>query len=337
VGEAGSLDVYMIGSIHVAAFDRAANELRDTRLLDIEPAEVRRMTLSAPGFAATLERSADDWTIVAPGPLPADRAAVERLLSDLSLLRAEIFVDEPDGPERRALDPPVYEIVLEGEAGVALGGLALGPAESNSGGLRLARGREDQIVRVRAALVAHLPGRLFALRYKQVSRFDPRDVRQLEVRFASGESLRLTKSDSEQGWMTAEGDVRDEPADAIVERLERLEATDIVADALGPQERASFSLEPARLRLTVLGEATDENPAGVVLADVRLGARSVLQGPMALSGDREQVYRLDNSFDNLLPPDMASFERALAIAEPAEPAPAAARAEEEEREEEERD
>jgi hypothetical protein len=58
---------------------------------------------------------------------------------------------------------------------------------------------------------------------------------------------------------------------------------------------------------------------------------------MALSGDREQVYRLDNSFDNLLPPDMASFERALAIAEPAEPAPAAARAEEEEREEEERD
>ena len=34
-------------------------------------------------------------------------------------------------------------------------------------------------------------------------RFDPRDVRQLEVRFASGESLRLTKSDSAEGWMTA--------------------------------------------------------------------------------------------------------------------------------------
>jgi hypothetical protein len=313
LGEPDALEVHMIGSVHAVSFDRMGDELRDSRLLDVKPADVQRLTVSAPGFAATLERRDGDWTIVAPGPLGADRSAVERLLSDLSLLRAEFFVDDPDASEREVLATPDFEAVLVGEGGAELGRLVLGSKSASPAGLRLARGREGQVVRVRAALVEHLPRRLFTLRYKQIARFDPNDVRELEVRFADGEPLRLTRSDSEAGWTGPDGDVRDLAPDAIVKRLERLDATDIVADALGPEERASFGLEPARLRLIVRGEPTEEDAGGTLLADVRIGAQSLVRGPLALSGEREEIYRLDVNFDSALPPDRASFELALAL------------------------
>jgi len=111
--------------------DLAQDKLRETRLLEFDTAAVTAVTLSAPnqravtlqrleGGAATADQAA--WQIVlrgegAQGPqtLPADRAAVARLLNQLSLLAAKKF--QSDAPRDADLEAwgfnrPEREIAL---------------------------------------------------------------------------------------------------------------------------------------------------------------------------------------------------------------------------------
>ena len=114
--------------------DKAQESLRDKRVLDFEPGLVTAISLRAPNTPGqptlTLQRleaaanSADTaaWQIIrrdpadsAPQPLPADRAAVQRLLEQLRLLGAESFTsDAPTAAdlERLGFARPEREIVL---------------------------------------------------------------------------------------------------------------------------------------------------------------------------------------------------------------------------------
>ncbi len=109
----------------------AQETLRETRLLDFDPHNVTAITLAAPGAPPlTLQRletgaaSAENpaWQIVltsegAQGPLtlPADRAAVARLLEQLSLLSAKTFpTDSPRDADLEAwgFNRPEREVTL---------------------------------------------------------------------------------------------------------------------------------------------------------------------------------------------------------------------------------
>lgn len=93
----------------------AQEKLRDPHVLDLEPATVTTITLSAPNQPeVTLQRlespnpATAPWQVVrhngerGPQTLPADRELVERLLQKLSQLTAERFVD--DVPSTAALE-----------------------------------------------------------------------------------------------------------------------------------------------------------------------------------------------------------------------------------------
>jgi hypothetical protein len=108
----------------------AQEKLRDAHVLDIEPANVTTITLTAPNQAlVTLQRlesstpnaATSSWQVVRhngdKGPLtyPADRELVERLMQRLAQLTAEKFVD--DAPSAAALEDfgfsrPAREIAL---------------------------------------------------------------------------------------------------------------------------------------------------------------------------------------------------------------------------------
>lgn len=278
-GRDGEVELHMVPMATTVALDADLAALRDHRVLAFEPEDVERLRLAARapdgGFEATLERGPEGWRIVAPAELAADDAAVGRLLSDLSLLRAEDFVDAPTPGELRALEAPAFVAVLEGGAEP----LRFELAPTGEDERRLARGREGRVFRVRDALVRHLPTRLFALRAKQVLRFDPAEAERVEVRLASGEPFEL-------------------PAEQpLVERLSRLDAIDVVAEALGPAEQAALGLEPARARVRVL--AAD----GRTLADLRIGREGPEGGLVARAGELETIVAIDPALTQLLPLD----------------------------------
>ncbi len=306
----GGEEIHMIGTIHAAVFDRTALELRDRRVLDFEPDQISRVRVAAFGadanFGVTLERREDGWTIVWPAPLAADDAAVERLLSDLSLLRAEFFVDDPYPALRAALKTPTYEVALEGPS-ISKLILTRTPADE-AAGLHIAQGRDGHLYRISDALVAHLPSRLFALREKQVAHFDVALARRVELRFGAEESIWIERSDASSPWTSAAGVLVPGPIDALLLRLSQLDAVEVVAEALGVDEQAALGLVPARLRIRVLG-SEPANGEAMLLADVRFGTRDPDRGPVARSDDRDEIHRLDASLDGRLPWDATIFAR----------------------------
>jgi len=101
-----------------ATLDNAQVKLRETRILDFDPRSVTAITLTAPNQTPltlqrleTGEQSAESaaWQIVlrgdstrGPQTLPADSAAVSRLLEQLSLLSAKVF--QSDAPRDSDLE-----------------------------------------------------------------------------------------------------------------------------------------------------------------------------------------------------------------------------------------
>jgi ABC-type uncharacterized transport system involved in gliding motility auxiliary subunit len=318
--------IHLTASVHTAAFDRGPDELRDRRLLDFEPDAVSRIAIEAPGLAAVLERREDGFEIVAPARLPADARAVGRLLSDLSQLRADSFVDEPSAEELRALAAARYAIELSGpEPGQRL---RLAPPEEAAAETRLAEGREGRRYRVREALVAHLPDRLFALRDKRVARFELPEARAVELAFASrepsserggesGESVRVERPSADAAWSDGEGRAATEAFTSLLATLATLEAVDLVADSLGPQELRALGLAPPAIAIRVRGEAG-------LLAELHVGPpdeAGVLA--RAASGDASgPVYRLSQRSSAQLPASASDFRRdyLAELAELAEPA-----------------
>jgi hypothetical protein len=326
--------ILRIASSDASAFERGSDELRDRRVLAFSPLSVERLSLSREGesgvppdaakpagtdFAAALARSEAGWEIVAPARLPADAAAVERLLSDLALLRADSFVDDSD-PEAEladaALARPRTRIVLEGDALERPLELVLAPASAGAEqDLLFARGRDGQRYRVRAALVAHLPARLFSLRAKQLARFDPADVRALQLDLGSGEMLRFERSQPGAAWSTSLGAPRADALEALIVRLSRLDAVDVIAETLGASERAALGLEPPQLRVRVFGASDSAQDAGEhggeppPLADLRLGVRK--RGRIVSAAGGEGIHRLDAETDSALPASVAALAERL--------------------------
>jgi hypothetical protein len=351
-------EIHMIGTAQAALFDRSAEDLRDRRVLDFEPEDVIRVSIEAFGpsddFTAVLERNQHAWTIVQPAALAADGAAVGRLLSNLSLLRAESFVDEPDRALLAALEAPAYRVTLEGPSRAKL--VLTRTTADETDGVHTAQGRDGHLYRVSEALVGHLPRRLFALREKHVARFDPARASRVELRFDSGESISIERKDSMlaasgSSWESDVGPIDQGRFEDLLSSLSRLDAVDIVAEALGADEQAALGLRPAQLRIRVLaaapagegeskgegerkGEGTGEDKgedrdkdkdqgsgegdigvAPPLLADVRFGRPFPERGPLAASGEGEAVHRLDVALDSGLPWSVGAFaEKFLAEA-----------------------
>ena len=323
-GEGGVL--YMVSSADAAAFDRSADALRDHRVLAFQPADVARVHISAQpppgtsgGLQALLERGEDgDFAIREPAPLAADADAVRRLVSDLSLLRADSFVDDPAPALRRALEAPAYEVRLEDASGATLGRLALAPEsaapDEAARGFRIAQAWDGSVVRVREALVAHLPKRLFALRPKAVARFDPESVHDVELDFGSAEPLLLERNAASGAWTLAGEPARAEPVDALLEALSHLDAVDVAAEAMGPAELAGVGLAPARLHVLVRGApggAAESKAPGDVLAELRIGRSDPLRGTLVQTRERSEILRLPTAVDSALPQDRDAFLQQL--------------------------
>ena len=207
-------------------------------------------------------------------------------------------MDAPDADVLRALEEAATRIDLSGEGVSEI--LRLTAADLGQEDTRLAEGRGGHRYRVRTALVAHLPDRLFAFRSKEVARFDAREARSVELDFGSGVRVRVDRPNADVGWTDAEGRAGTEELTGLLDALATLDATDIVAEALGAEEQRVLGVAPPALAISVRGEVG-------LLAEIHVGPPDAA-GVLVKAHPGEAVHRLAPSFGERLPATAAEFE-----------------------------
>jgi len=326
VSVVGTDRVYVVPTYGVNAYSRAFDELREKRILDLDPDAVNRVEAAWPDGRVVLSRGDEGWALVEPVVGPADEATVADLLSTLAFLRATGFVDLPTPDSISGLDRPAFTARLSGsipgedggpfEAEIAIGGRP-------DGNSHLVRGASTSLYRILANRLEDFPSDVTDYRFKQLAKFVAPAAQRIEILFhtASGESIALTAERGEGGWTTEPEAFAPGKLTALLAALADLRARDIAAESLGEEELHSLELAPANAVFRVLGEA-GEDAAAPELASVSLGLLRGSEGLMAQRTGDEIVYVLDYELAEHLPVSYEAFvNRFRAVAAPAPPAP----------------
>ena len=93
---AGDPRVFTIPSYTKSSIDKTANDLRDKRLITLDPDKISRVELVANKQDLEFGRNKEDWQILKPKPLRADGTQVGDLVSKLTSARMETSTSEDD-------------------------------------------------------------------------------------------------------------------------------------------------------------------------------------------------------------------------------------------------
>jgi hypothetical protein len=350
----GSSAIYTIARYKASTFAKSPDDLRDKRILDFDRDAIRRIEASWPGGRVVLEREAKKggeepaakqpgeageaptpapggWRIVEPIAARADPQTVDDLLSNLSLLRAEGFVDDPPSDAKAGLAPPAFEITLEapGEGeGAAPHVVHFAVGAEREGKLRLARGAQHSLYTIASSHFAELPRSLDAYRWKQLAHFDVADAQAMDFFFQppSGDPVVIHAERGENGWSSSPESFAAGKLDAAVTVLSKLRAKEIAADSMGEKELRGLGLAPPNTIVTVFGKRPEASKPGAeapplpVLAEVQLGNAEGSEWIAARAAGDPTVYRLSYAVADQLPISLDAFRNRFRKAE----APAAA-------------
>jgi hypothetical protein len=304
----GSDEVVYVATWRVNALRKTLTELRNRQVLEFDSSAVERISVSWPGTRVELEQRDGGWWMTLPVSEPADAGTVETMLSDLSFLRADDFIDTvAPTPADLGLEIPELHVVLHGpdwNRGMMLGRVIEGR--------RVVRGTGGALFSVAPERLDDYPRELIAWRAKDLARFVVADARSFELAFAATGSVDPGESGGEtrvvRGTLRGgEWTIGPEPMDPgkarrMLRVLSRLEATEIVAEEMGEGERAALGLAPPRLAVRVVGEG--DRP----LAELGFGVRVPGRGPLAMRLDGPHVYRIAEEDGGTLPADWADFQ-----------------------------
>jgi hypothetical protein len=317
----GSDAVYIVESYRINALQKELDDLRDKRILRFDTAAIDRLTASWPGGRVAVALGDDGWQLEQPIQGRADDETIDSLLSDLSFLRADGFVDEPLPDVEAGLDRLAYQVELLGEAGGEGEEplrLRLAIGESLDGESRLVRAAGASLYRIPAERIADFPRELVQYRFRQVAKFLSSDAERLELVFhpnaalpVSSEPLRITATRDETGWTSSPERFAAGKIARLVSELSRLRAEGILADSLGSDELRELALSPPSAVLRVFGEPPEEgegeDESGVKLAGVEIGSLRGDQWILARSEGDEIVFQLDQSLAEHIPVSLEAF------------------------------
>ncbi len=92
----GDPRVFTLSSYTKSSIDKTPKDLRDKRLLTIEPDKIVRVELVAKKQGIEFGRNKDEWQILKPGPLRADGTQVEDLVRKLKDARMDLSASDQD-------------------------------------------------------------------------------------------------------------------------------------------------------------------------------------------------------------------------------------------------
>ena len=343
----GRDDVYTVPTYRATSFDKSLTDLRERRILELDAGAVHRVEARWEGGGVTLERvpaetpadeeeptteSEEAWRLVAPIEGRADAEVVKDLISDLSFLRADGFVDDPTEAQLAGFEQPAFEVVLEGEAeGDAPAPrwtLRVGPL--HEGDKRLVQAATPSLYTIPAERFAELPRELVAYRFKRLADFRIGDAQRVDFFFhpPSGDPVAISAVRSDDGWTATPEALAPGKVARLVSELASLEAADVVAEVAEQDDLAAVGLAPPNTILSVFGaaqEATgeEEAPPAPRLAEIHLGKVEGSEWILARAAGDPALYRLDYELAEHVPVSLEAFRNrflAEAQAPPAEPA-----------------
>lgn len=312
--------VYTVPSYRVNSLRKELKDLREKRVLHFDTASIERVEARWPDGRVVAERGDEGWHLTAPLEGRADEATLDALLSDLSFLRAEDFVDEPPPDDQVGLDRPDYAVTLtaqaeEGEEEPRRFHLSVAP--SLDGESRLVRaGRSDTLFRIPADRISDFPRELIAYRFKQLAKFIVSEAKRIEIAFhspAAGETVLVSATRGETGWEATPEAVKQGRMGRMVSELSRLRAAQIVADRLGRDELVAVGLSPPQAIVSVYGTEAEEGGAGDAeagearLAEVHLGIVRDDGSLIAQAAGEETVFALEAGLTEHLPANLEAF------------------------------
>lgn len=162
VAVGGRAEVYQVSNSVWSDLTKAPGDWRAKELFTASRSDIERLTLAAGAQRVLLARRGDDFWIESPLTDLADQEEVNGLVSEVTGLRVESFVDDPEPqPAELGLEPPakVLEVVLSGRqepfrleiGNVEDGGE--GAAEEGSSPKAAYARCGEQIVRIKSRLV----------------------------------------------------------------------------------------------------------------------------------------------------------------------------------------
>lgn len=247
-------------------------ELRDLRtkeIFDFSTDQVQAIEITGGDSPVALARDGAAWKIEKPKPLAADEEAVEKFLSSLKTLRAEDFYDAPSSLAEFGLDTPRRRITIEVGQERTKKELTIGGEQEKEKKTELyvKRGDAETVFAVASWTWDALDASVAELRDKTLARFDRDKLAAVEVKRASGDSYRLTKTG--EAWTVDGVDKANlDVARSLVDDLAALKGYEIAAE--DPKDLSNYGLTSPALTVTALD--ADAKPLARVLLSQRPGA-----------------------------------------------------------------
>jgi hypothetical protein len=115
----GDPRVFTIAEYSKTGIDKGLNDLRDKRLLTMEPDKISRITFEKKGQAIEFARIKDGWQILQPQPMRADSFAVDEFARSVADVRMDLSGSENnhDAATKFGQGTPVATVTLNGDQG----------------------------------------------------------------------------------------------------------------------------------------------------------------------------------------------------------------------------
>jgi hypothetical protein len=262
---AGSRTVALIPAGSLDPLDVTVDDLRDRDVLDFETADAVAVKLDRPGGELRLEKTGDDWRMLAPAEQGADETKVRELIDAIGDLKVDKFL--PAGTELKS--PMRVEVTTESEdydADTPEGApekkrvTHLVLIESGDGeAVRARRGETGTVFEVKRAILEKIAAPAIRYRDRRVLEFDTGKIAKLAIT-VGGKTDAAVREDGK--WkLVGDGEVDELRADRIKWDISELEAEEFVGTATDA-ELKKYGLEPAVIRVEVTLEPEKEGEPG---------------------------------------------------------------------------
>jgi len=223
----GDPRIFTIASYNKNSIDKTSNDLRDKRLLTVNPDKISKLELVAKKPGLEFVRNKDQWQIVKPGPFRADSSRVEDLVRILTDAKMEL-----GGSSKGSADAQQIASAFASSTPVATAKIT---DESGTQELEVRKKKDDYyaqssvvdgVYKVSSALGQGLDKGLDDFRNKKLFDFGFNDPMKVEIHAGSKVHF-LTRSGQE--WWSGDGKKMDiSSVQPVVEKVRDLSASKFV-------------------------------------------------------------------------------------------------------------
>lgn len=240
---ADSKEVFLSPSSWSRIFKKTLTDLRNKKVLELEPDDVDSVTLLDGTRETLIQKSGPDWQLKKPADTKADAGEMSTFLSSIRFARAGNFADATVDARAAGLEPPALRITLHDAKANANRELLIGKSPETD--KFYARDGSRPAIMILDKDIAEKSRRpLFAWRDKGIAQLDRDQTDQIEI--IRGKDTLVMKKDGAD-WKTADG--KKLQADRISDMINTLEfekAKDII-DVPGPARQ--YGLDKARMEV----------------------------------------------------------------------------------------